>query len=170
MPPTAEARRTVVERLSRLKPVIPLVGFENQVSYFNFGDVRQETEFWTAMCHEGDLWLLLDLHNAYTQALNFAVPLDEYLAPLALSRVIEIHLAGGNTSHDYRLPLSREWRLDSHANPVPEPVWDVFARLRPRCPNLRGVVLERIDGSFGEDDLPALRSELRRARRIFEKG
>ncbi|MGE3808153.1 MAG: DUF692 family multinuclear iron-containing protein [Gemmataceae bacterium] len=168
LPPTAESRAAVVTRLSTLKPTIPLVGFENQVSYFAFGDVREEAEFWTRMCHEGDLWLLLDLHNAYTQALNYDVPLEEYLAPLDLARVIEIHLAGGNMSTEFNLKLERTWRLDSHAGPVPEPVWAVFERLRPRCPNLRGVVLERLDGSFGPEEVPALRDELRRARRIFE--
>jgi uncharacterized protein len=156
------------QRFGALKPIIPLVGFENQVSYFAFGDVREEAEFWTRMCHEGDLWLLLDLHNAYTQALNFDVPLEEYLAPLDLSRVLEIHLAGGSMSNEFKLPLSRSWRLDSHAGAVPEPVWAVYERLRSRCPNLRGVVLERIDGSFGSAELPALRDELHRARRIWE--
>jgi len=168
LPPNEESRRTVVTHLGTLKPIIPVVGFENQVSYFAFGDVREEAEFWTRMCHEGDLWLLLDLHNAYTQALNFGVPLEEYLAPLDLTRVLEVHLAGGSLSSEFKLPLSRTWRLDSHAGAVPESVWAAYERLRPRCPNLRGVVLERIDGSFGPAEVPALRAELRRARRIFE--
>ena len=67
LPPTEESVHVVASRLSRLKPVIPLVGFENQVSYFAFGDPREEAPFWTRICRSGDLWMLLDLHNAWTQ-------------------------------------------------------------------------------------------------------
>ena len=46
-----------------------------------------------------------------------------------------------------------------------------FEQVRPRCPNLRGVVVERLNGTLaGEDDVSAYRDELRRARRIFLGG
>jgi uncharacterized protein (UPF0276 family) len=167
LPPTEEAVQTVAGRLRRLQPLIPVVGFENQVSYFFFGDVRQEAAFWNRLCAAGDLWLLLDLHNCWTQCVNHRVPLEEYLAGLDLSRVLEIHLAGGSDSESGWLPSGRVLRLDSHDGPVPEPVWRAFAEIRPRCPQLRGVVVERLDGTLGAGDVPALRDEVRRARRIF---
>jgi uncharacterized protein len=170
LPPTEEAAQTVARRLSRLKPIIPDVGFENQVSYFAFGDVRSEPPFWNRICAAGNLWLLLDLHNCYTQSVNHNVPLDEYLAGIDLSRVIEIHLSGGSESEPGWLPSGRVMRLDSHDGPVPEPVWQALADLRPRCPNLRGVTVERLDGTVAQADVPALREEVRRARRIFWEG
>ncbi|MBL8797949.1 MAG: DUF692 family protein [Planctomycetia bacterium] len=170
LPPTEESVRTVARRLQRLQPIIPLVGFENQVSYFAFTDIRTEAGFWNRICQAGDLWLLLDLHNCYTQCVNFGVPLDEYLAGLDLSRVIEVHLSGGSESEPGWLPSGRVMRLDSHDGPVPEPVWQAFASIRPRCPNLRGVVVERLDGSIQPDEMPLLRDEVRRARRIFWEG
>jgi uncharacterized protein (UPF0276 family) len=170
LPPTEDSAQTVARRLSRLKPIIPLVGFENQVSYFAFGDVRSEPPFWNRICAAGDLWLLLDLHNCYTQSVNHGVPLDEYLDGIDLTRVIEIHLSGGSDSEPGWLASGRVMRLDSHDGPVPEPVWHAFADVRPRCPNLRGVVVERLDGTLAPEEVPALRDEVRRARRIFWEG
>ena len=170
LPPTAEAARTTAARLARLQPIIPVVGFENQVSYFSFGDPRQEAGFWNSICAAGDLWLLLDLHNVFTQCQNMAVPMAEYLADLDLSRVIEIHLSGGSESEAAWLPSGRVLRIDSHDGPVPEPVWEAFAALRPKCPNLKGVVVERLNGTLEPADVPPLAAEVRRARQIFWEG
>ncbi len=167
LPATEEAVRTVAHRLGRLRPIVPAVGFENQVSYFALGEVREEPTFWNRICTEGDLWLLLDLHNCWTQCVNFGVPLEEYLAGIDLARVLEIHLSGGSDSEPGWLPSGRVLRIDSHDGPVPEPVWRAFAALRPRCPHLRGVVVERMGWAVTADDVPALRDEVRRARRIF---
>jgi uncharacterized protein (UPF0276 family) len=167
LPPTDEAVQTVADRLNRLRPIIPWVGFENQVSYFAFGDVCQEGHFWNRICTTGDLWLLLDLHNCYTQSVNFGVPLDQYLAGIDLSRVLEIHVSGGSDSEASWLPSGRVMRLDAHDGPVPEPVWTALERVRPRCPNLRGVVVERLQGTLAPDDVPLLEEEVRRAHRIF---
>jgi uncharacterized protein (UPF0276 family) len=170
LPPTDEAVQTVAARLNCLRPIIPAVGFENQVSYFALGDVRQEPAFWNRIAAAGDLWLLLDLHNCWTQCVNFGVPLEEYLAGIDLTRVLEVHLSGGSDSEPGWLPSGRVLRIDSHDGPVPEPVWRAFAEVRPRCPNLRGVVVERMNGTVTPGDVPALRDEVRLARRIFWEG
>lgn len=170
LPPTEESVRTVADRLARLKPIIPTVGFENQVSYFALGKVRDEPGLWNRICAAGDVWLLLDLHNCYTQCLNHRVPLEEYLAAIDLGRVLEVHLSGGSESEPGWLPSGRVMRLDTHDGPVPEEVWRAFAEIRPRCPHLRGVVVERMNGTLGDADVPGLRDEVRRARRIFWEG
>lgn len=170
LPPTADAVATVARRLNQLRPIISEVGFENQVAYLTFGDVRDEPKFWNRICSEGNLWLLLDLHNCYTQCLNNDVPLEEYLANVDLTRVLEIHLSGGSESEPEWLPSRRVMRLDSHDGPVPEPVWQAFQRIRPHCPNLRGVVVERLEADLAREDVPPLRDEVRRARRIFWEG
>ena len=167
LPATDESVAVVSSRLTLLKPIIDTVGFENQVSYFGFGDTREEPPFWNRICAAGNLWLLLDLHNAYTQCLNAGIPLSEYLDAIDLSRVIEIHLSGGSESEPGWLPSGRVMRLDTHDGPVPKPVWDAFASIRPRCKNLRGVVVERLNGTLRTEDVRPLRDEVRRARRIF---
>jgi len=169
LPPTDESVHVVASRLALLKPIVPTVGFENQVSYFAFGDVREEPAFWNRICAAGDCRLLLDLHNAYTVCLNFGVPLDEYLGAIDLDRVIEIHLSGGSESEPGWLPSRRVMRLDTHDGPVPEEVWRAFEWVRPRCPNLAGVVVERLNGTMSPDDALLVRAEVRRAREIFSR-
>jgi hypothetical protein len=51
---------------------------------------------------------------------------------------------------------------------VPEPVWQLFAEVLPRCPALRGVTLERMEGTVSASDVPELREELRRLRTMLE--
>ena len=86
--------------------------------------------------------------------------------------MIEIHLSGGSDSEPGWLPDGRTLRLDTHDGPVPEPVWRAYEQVRPRCPNLRGVVVERMTGTFnGRGDVNDYRDELRRAPvRVFERG
>lgn len=170
LPPTEESIQTVADRLGQLKPYIPTVGFENQVSYFAFEDARTEANFWNRICEAGDLWLLLDLHNAWTQCVNFQITMEEYLADLDLSHVLEIHLAGGSESNANWLPSGKVMRLDSHDNPVPEEVWSAFQDIRPKCPHLRAVVVERMDGTLTSDNIESYRAEVQRARKIFWEG
>jgi hypothetical protein len=49
---------------------------------------------------------------------------------------------------------------------VPEPVWRLLAETLPRCPHLRGVTLERMEGTLADGDEALLREELRRLRRL----
>ncbi len=169
LPPTEEAVRKVADRLGMIRPFVPVVGFENQVGYFNALEGEREPVLWNRICAAGDLVMLLDLHNAWTQCVNFDMDLDRYVDAIDLARVVEVHLSGGADSEPGWLVTGRTMRLDSHDGPVPEPVWDAFARLRPRLPALRGVVVERLDDGFGPDDARLLGEELERARRIFER-
>jgi hypothetical protein len=61
-------------------------------------------------------------------------------------------------------------RLDGHDDAVPEPVWRLFEDIAPRCPRLRGVTLERMEGTVtGAADVTVLREELKRARRVLAR-
>ena len=170
LPATDEAARLVAGRLNQLKPIIPTVGFENQVSYFSFSKPTEEADFWNRICATGDLWLLLDLHNAYTQCVNYDVRMEDYLAGVDLTRVLEIHLSGGSESDPNWLPSGRQWRLDTHDGPVPEPVWEAYRSIRLQCPNLRGVVVERQNTSLTAETVSLVADEVERAKRIFWEG
>ena len=74
-------------------------------------------------------------------------------AALPLHAVVQCHLAGGHRSTD------GEW-IDSHAFPVPEPVWALFEEIVRRSP-VRAAIVER------DENLPAfaeLAAEAARAR------
>jgi len=165
IPMTDEAATVVRERLAALQTVVPDVGFENAVFYFLFGRPLDEPAFFSRILTQPRMHLLLDLHNVFTMAENFDFDADAYLDGVDCSRVIEIHMAGGDESDARWLPSGRTMRLDSHCSEVPEPVWELLARVLPRCPNLRGVTLERMEGTVtSDDDVAGISRELNRIR------
>lgn len=167
VPYTDETVAAVAARMRLLGTVAPAVAFENNVSYFALGDPAQEPEFLNSICRAASCSLLLDLHNVHTQCLNFGSDPVEYVDRLDLDSVVQIHLSGGSESEPGWTPSQRVFRLDSHDGPVPEPVWTLLERVLPRCRNLRGVVVERLNGTFGAEEIPSLTAEVRRAKGLF---
>lgn len=166
LPMTAEMSAIARASLAPLQRIVPDVGLENSVFYYHLGDPLDEPTFLRSVLHAPRTHLLLDLHNVFTTALNAGFEPERYLAALPLERVIEIHVSGGADSDPAWLPAGRTLRLDGHDSAVPEEVWALLEDVLPRCPNLRGVTLERMEGTVDEADVPLLREELRRARLI----
>ena len=168
LPYSAYAAAVVRRRLAALQRIVPDVGVENTAQYFLLGEPLGEPAFLGRVLRAPRSHLLLDLHNLYTMAQNLGFPASAYLDRLdrlgVLGRVIEIHLSGGSVSDGSWLPSGRALRLDSHDTAVPEPVWQLLTQVLPRCPNLRGITLERMEGTIGPADVPLLASELERIR------
>jgi uncharacterized protein (UPF0276 family) len=164
LPPTREAVETVAARTRRLAAVVPDVALENQAALFALGDPAKEPEFLNEVCAAAGCGLLLDLHNAFTNCRNFGLALDDWLAALDLANVVEIHVSGGSESDAAWLASRRVFRLDSHDGDVPQDAWRALERLLPRCPNLRGVVLERNDGTLDASNVGRFEDEVRRLR------
>jgi hypothetical protein len=167
LPFTDEAVRVVASRLRLLSSVSGESAFENGAHHFLLGDPLDEPAFFNAICRAAPARLLLDLHNVHTQCLNLGTDPAEYLKRIDLDAVIEIHVSGGSESEPAWTPSGRVFRLDSHDGPVPEEVWRLLERTVPRCRNLCGVVVERLNGTFGAAELPALAAEVRRAKELF---
>jgi len=82
--------------------------------------------------------------------------------------LIGIHVAGGALSDPRWLPSGRVFRLDGHDHAVPDEVWQLLVEVLPRCTSLRGVTLERMEGTVTTDaDVVGLREELATLRRIL---
>lgn len=170
LPMNRRAAAVVRRALRDLQAIVDDVGVENSVSYFVLGDPLDEPRFLARALDAPRTHLLLDLHNVFTMAQNFGFDPAAYLSRLDLGRVIEIHLSGGSHSDPAWLPSGRVLRLDGHDDAVPEPVWRMFEEVAPRCPNLRGVTLERMEGTVvGPEDAACVREELRRARRVMKR-
>ena len=167
LPFSDEAVAVVASRMRLLGSVVPSVGFENNADYFSLGDPAAWPDFINRLCAASSCGLLLDLHNLHTQCLNLGQDAPETLDRLDLDRVLEIHVSGGSESDPDWLASARVLRLDSHDGPVPEPVWRLLERALPRCRNLRGIVVERLNGTFARSDVPALQAEVRRAKELF---
>lgn len=163
-PDTPQTAARLVETLRDIQSFAPAAGLENSASYFLPYPPLREPELIGEVLEAAGGWLLLDLHNLHTMATNMGFQAADWLARAPLERVIEIHVSGGTDSHPGWLPGGRTLRLDSHDAAVPEPVWALLERVRPRCPRLRGITLEYIEGSFTTADLPRMRAELARAR------
>ncbi len=117
-----------------------------------------EAQFLTELLERTGCGLLLDLHNVYTNAVNFRFAPEAFLDALPLERVRQIHLGGGVDEAD-------GYRVDSHSAATPEPVWDLLRRVLSRC---------RPDALIVEwdTDLPpfaTMQRELERARRLLDE-
>jgi uncharacterized protein (UPF0276 family) len=168
LPMNARAAATVRRRLAEMQTVVPDVGVENNVAYFLLGAPLEEPQFLADVLRAPRTHLLLDLHNLYTMSVNFGFQPRDYLDRIDLRRVIEIHVSGGVDADPAWLPGARPMRLDSHDAAVPEEVWRLVEEVVPRCPRLRGVTLERMEGTVGDADVPGLIEELRRLRRLVQ--
>ncbi|TMQ12883.1 MAG: DUF692 domain-containing protein [Deltaproteobacteria bacterium] len=114
---------------------LPLL-HENAFYYARFpGSEIEEAEFIAGLVERAQTYLLLDLHNCYSNSVNFP-DYDhwKFLKTIPLDRVIEIHLAGGEQIED--------WYHDFHNHYVPEPVWEMLEYVLKHASRLEAVTLE----------------------------
>ena len=146
--------REVQQRLAR-----PFL-LENNVYYVDFPEQEMgEAEFLNRLMRETGCGMLLDLHNAHTNALNHGFDAEAFLLSLDLDRVVEIHVAGGDEMMGFH--------TDSHTGPVADEVWSLLECVVPHALHLRGVTFE-----FHESSWPLLHdagvlAQLERARDIL---
>jgi len=173
VPMDAGSAKVVRRRLAEMQRIIPDVGVENSAQYFVVGDPLDEPAFLGRILARPRTHLLLDLHNMYTMAVNLGFDAGAWVERAVeagiFARVIEIHIAGGSFSDPAWLPSQRKLRLDGHDAAVPEPVWQLLGDVLPYCSALRGVTLERMEGTVTDADVPELREELRRLRSLLGK-
>ncbi|WP_420141962.1 DUF692 domain-containing protein [Sphingomonas sp.] len=113
-----------------------------------------EWEFLDALCARTGCGLLLDVNNVFVSATNRGFDPIAYLDGLPHARVRQIHLAGHSQG--------AELLVDTHDQPVPSSVWDLYAHVLPKL----GPVATMIER---DDDIPPLAvllEELDCARRI----
>lgn len=120
---------------------------------------RDEIDFLNDLTERSGCGLLLDLYNLHCNALNHGFDAREALSRLRLDRVIEIHVAGGQT-HD-------GFQMDVHADVVSEDVWDLLEWTIPQTPNLAGVTYELLAEAFDVLGAEGVRGQLERAKGIW---
>ena len=120
---------TVVARLD-----IPVL-LENSAIYVDVPDTNMnEAQFLNRLCEETAAGVLLDLHNLMCNEINLGWDGERYLDQLDLTRVLEIHVAGGE--------MLGRWYTDAHSGACPERVFELLDLVIPRAPALRLVTLE----------------------------
>jgi len=84
-----------------------------------------ETEFLTEIAERTGCGLLLDVNNVFVSCTNQQTSPLDYVDSFPLDLVAEIHLGGHVADADeHGAPLL----IDSHAMPVADPVWELYAR------------------------------------------
>jgi uncharacterized protein (UPF0276 family) len=128
------------------------------------GSDRSEVEWLRDILATSPAHLLLDLHNLYTNGINFGFDPAMALEALPLNRIRSIHIAGGL---DVRGHGGEARRIDDHRHDVPDPVYELLALVGERVSSPVDVVLER-DGAF--PPIHHLLEELNRARAALARG
>lgn len=153
------AVETAVRNIRRVQATLQVPFLVENVAYYfsNPTSTMDEAELIRRVVLEADCGLLLDLHNVFTNAVNFRYDPYRFIDRLPLDRVVQIHIAGGETLEGIR--------LDTHSGASPEEVWALLEYVVPRCA-VRGINLEMDSGFLAG---PRLVEELGRARAILRR-
>lgn len=164
VPPTQAALDATSRNVEAIMAYFaPLDFYIETIAYlFRLRGEMPEAAFLRKLLARTGCGLLLDINNVYANARNFGFDarafIDEAL-PAAPS--VQIHLAGGFFDEQTRM------YIDSHSQPVPADVWDLYRHtLRRAAGAVSAVFIER-DQNFPDE--AGWREEIRTARRIAEQ-
>jgi uncharacterized protein (UPF0276 family) len=137
--------------------------FIETIAYlFEFESTMSEADFVASLLKRTGCGWLLDVTNVYANSVNFHFDPYEFIAkvmPHASS--VQMHLAGG--FYDEK----SEMYIDSHSEPIPDPVWDLYRfSLWQGLGKVEAVFIER-DQNFPDES--GWRSEVHRVREIAEQ-
>jgi uncharacterized protein len=156
LPYTEEALSNIVERVRTVQDVLGRrILLENVSSYVAFRDSHlTEWQFLAEVAQRADCLILLDVNNIYVSAVNHEFDALTYLEAIPAARVQQIHLAGHENHGDYL--------VDTHDQPVPDPVWELYAQAVRRF----GAVSTMIERDDHIPPLSELCAELDQARAL----
>ncbi len=143
LPYTEEAMELVSANIRRAQEVLerPLL-VENASTYLTFADDQMtEWEFIAELTRRTGCYLLLDVNNIYVSGTNHGFDPFAYLAGIPADRVRQMHLAGHSKGRDLL--------IDTHDEPVPDPVWAIYQAACERF-GPRASMIER------DDNIPPL--------------
>lgn len=138
LPRTRAALDVLVEHVRQAQQRLPVpLALENIAGLMRWPDNDlTEVQFLTELLDRTDCLLLLDVANLYADACNLGLDVAALLDGLPLERLAYVHVAGGL--------FAEGLYHDTHAHPVPSPVFELLASLCARV-DPPGVLLERDD-------------------------
>jgi uncharacterized protein len=160
LPYTEEALEHVARRVREVQDYLECrLVIENVSSYVTYRSSEMpEWSFLSELTRLADCELLLDVNNVYVSSMNHGFDALEYLRGLPVDRVRQIHLAGHQCNGRYL--------IDTHDEPVPEPVWRLYSAAVERF----GPVPTMIERDDNIPEYEALVSELELARTIQQQA
>jgi uncharacterized protein len=120
LPYTEESLAHVAARVAAVQDFLGRqILLENPSAYLEYrGSTMTEWEFLAALSRRADCGILLDLNNVYVSAHNLGFDPIAYLDGIPSDRVGQFHLAGHADKGRYL--------LDTHDEPVPPAVWELY--------------------------------------------
>ncbi len=146
----SERIREVQDFLGR-KLVIEIVSYYTPVAA-----EMTEVEFINAILQEADCELLFDINNIYVNGFNHGYDPKAFIDQLDTSRVRYIHMAG----HE---KVSDDLIIDTHGQPIIDPVYDLFEHAIKKLNGPVPVLLER---DFNIPEMKELQYEMDRLEAI----
>jgi len=163
-PFTAEALESTCRNIEIIQKHFRGLPFyiENIAYLFRFRGTMSEAEFLIRVLEKTGCGWLLDVTNVYANARNQGYDGHEFIRRVMPSAGrVEMHLAGGF------FDASSQLYIDSHSEPIPEEVWDLYRyALELGRGKVDAVFIER-DQNFPDE--VGWRGEVRRARRVVEE-
>jgi hypothetical protein len=120
IPFTEEAVHYVADRIKRIQNILERRLVIENVSYYAApGQELKEVEFITAILHEADCDLLLDVNNVYVNSINHRYDAMDYIKAMPTERIAYMHIAGHYNE-------AEDLIVDTHGADVIDPVWDLL--------------------------------------------
>jgi uncharacterized protein (UPF0276 family) len=128
---------------------------ENISSYLEFRESEMtEGDFLAEVIEHADCGILLDVNNLYVNARNHGLDPRRFLDRIPAERIGQIHLAGHEDHGDFI--------IDTHDQPVADPVWDLYESALKRV----GAVPTLVEWDAKIPALDVVIAEARRAEAI----
>ncbi|MDH2432690.1 DUF692 domain-containing protein [Pokkaliibacter sp. MBI-7] len=159
LPLTRESLDHVCARVEQVQDWLarPLV-LENPSTYVSFRhNDYTEWAFLAELVQRTGCQLLVDVNNIYVSSVNLGFDPHTYLAALPLQAVVQCHLAGPTDMGTHL--------IDTHDQPVPTAVWQLYQQLVQACGRPLSTLLEW-DAQI--PDFPDLVAELNLAREVLQ--
>jgi uncharacterized protein len=129
LPKNEQVAASIVEKVKIVQSRIPVPFALENISYlFDFPDsTLDDAAFFNMISEATGAQLLLDVENLYVNSRNHRFDPNAFLGALAPGVVAGLHVAGGPVvSRNY---LEHPIWLDSHSEPVADPVLDLLDRV-----------------------------------------
>lgn len=153
-PRTNEALKRIASNIDQTQEALGRqILIENPSLYLALhGHEMGEVTFLAELVKRTGCGLLIDVNNVFVSGNNLGFSAEDYIDAIPASAIGEIHLAG----HRPDSLAASDLLIDTHGEPVGEPVWSLYQRLIMRT-GPRATLIERDDNIPGFEELLAER-------------
>lgn len=163
LPYTHETLSRVADHVDRVQEVLGRrMLLENPSSYLAFAETEMsEVEFLTQVARRTGCGLLLDVNNVFVSGHNLGFAPAGFIDAFPMDLVGEVHLGGYSVDRDIQ---GASVLIDSHSQPVADPVWALFEAVIARS----GPIPTLIEWDNDVPDWAALVAEAARAGAVMQ--